>query len=57
MGPIRTGDCSGGRSYGCTAPAANGSANYGAGHRTSPGTALGKGLGERNQCRKTKQKQ
>jgi hypothetical protein len=57
MGPIRTGDCSGGRSYGCTAPAANGSANYGAGHGTSPGTALGKGLGERNRGRKTKQKQ
>ena len=57
MGPIGTGDCSGGRAYGCAAPAANGSANYGARHGTSPGNALGKGLGERNRCRKTEQKQ
>jgi hypothetical protein len=57
MRPTGTGDCSSGCSYRCTSPAANGSANNGARHRTSRGITLRKGLGERDRCRKTKQEQ
>ena len=57
MGPMGASDCSSGRSYCCTAPAADGSANNGTRHGTARGVALRKGLGERNRCRKTKQEQ
>jgi len=52
MVPMDTGNGSGGRSYGCAAPAANGAANNGASHG-----ALRKGIRERNRYRKTKQEQ
>ena len=50
--PMDTGNGSGGRAYGCAAPATDGAANNGA----SQG-ALRKGLRERNRYRKTKQEQ